>query len=122
MTGAGDLKRRRDDYVRRLSASYDRIIDQLASLPEVERVILFGSYAAGRRDLFTDLDLLVIMSSEEDFVSRAARLHALLEAEVDLDLLVYTPEEFERLKDHGFVRQVVESGKVAYEKKLAGRR
>jgi predicted nucleotidyltransferase len=25
-------------------------------MPEVQQVILFGSYAAGRRDLFTDLD------------------------------------------------------------------
>jgi len=29
-------------------------------MPEVQQVILFGSYAAGRRDLFTDLDVIVM--------------------------------------------------------------
>jgi len=39
----------------------DRLKRELASIPEVERVILFGSYVRGRRDLLTDLDVLVVM-------------------------------------------------------------
>jgi hypothetical protein len=35
-------------------------------------VILFAPYAAGRRDLLMDLDLLVVMSSEQDFVQHEA--------------------------------------------------
>ena len=89
-------------------------------MPEVERVILFGSYAAGRRDLFTDLDLLVVMSSEQDFVQRTADLYRLLAAGVDLDLLVYTPEEFDRQRERGLVRQALKTGRVLYEKKRAG--
>ncbi len=37
------------------------ITEQLKAIPQVEKVILFGSYATGRRDLFTDLDLIVII-------------------------------------------------------------
>ena len=32
-----------------LERAPDNLVDQLAVMPEVERVILFGSYATGRR-------------------------------------------------------------------------
>ena len=57
-------------------------------------VITFGSYATGRRDLFTDLDLVVIMETKEVFIQRTVELYRNLNCEVDLDLFVYTPEEF----------------------------
>lgn len=47
---------------------------RLRGIPEVHKVILFGSYAKGRRDLFTDLDLIVVMDSRDDFVTRCAEL------------------------------------------------
>jgi len=110
------LTERRAEYAGALERALDQVVAHLASMPEVERVVLFGSYAAGRRDLFTDLDLLVVMSSEQDFVHRTAELYRQVAAGVDLDLLVYTPEEFDRLRQSGFVRQAVETGKVLYEK------
>jgi len=115
------LAQRRAEYAEALDQALSKIVAHLANMPEVEQVILFGSYAAGRRDLFTDLDLLVVMSSEQDFVRRTAELYQQVAAGVDLDLLVYTPEEFERLRRHGFVRQALETGRVLHEKKRAGR-
>ena len=47
---------------------------RLRGIPEVYKVVLFGSYAKGRRDLFTDLDLIVVMDSRDDFVTRCAEL------------------------------------------------
>lgn len=86
-------------------------------MPEVERVIPFGSYAAGRRDLFTDLDLLVVMASDQDFVQRMAEVYRHITADVDVDPLVCTPPEFERLQEKGFVRQALKTGRILYEKK-----
>jgi predicted nucleotidyltransferase len=114
------LTQRRAEYAEALDCALNRIVAQLAAMPEVERVILFGSYAAGRRDLFTDLDLLVVMASGQDFVRRTAELYRRIIADVDLDLLVYTPSEFERLRERGFVRQALGTGKVLYEKKCSG--
>ncbi|NIN01721.1 MAG: nucleotidyltransferase domain-containing protein [candidate division Zixibacteria bacterium] len=91
-------------------------------MPEVERVILFGSYADGRRDLFTDIDLLVVMTSTQDFVTRTAELYQRLDITVDMDLVVYTPEELERQKQSSFIKHVLKTGKVVYEKKQTGRR
>lgn len=115
------LTQRRAGYVEALRCALDKIVSHLANIPEVERVILFGSYAAGRRDLFTDLDLLVVMSSEQDFVRRTAELYRQVATGVDLDLLVYTPEEFERLRQRGFIRQALKTGMVLYEKERVGR-
>lgn len=118
---AGVLARKREDYCLALDHSLKRILEQLSEMTEVERVILFGSYADGRRDLFTDLDLLVVMGSKQDFVSRTADLYQRLDVRVDADLVVYTPEEFESQKDSGFIFHILKTGKVVYEKERTGR-
>ena len=109
----------RTQYQQSLSGALQQIVRALHDLPQVERAILFGSYAAGRRDLFTDLDILIVMHSDLDFVSRTAEMYRHLCSPVDLDLLVYTPEELERNQDRAFLRQIVEKGKVIYEKQPA---
>ncbi|MCS6825818.1 MAG: nucleotidyltransferase domain-containing protein [Caldilinea sp.] len=119
MTQPADLTARRAAYVAALNDALQRILAQLRRRPEVERVILFGSYAAGRKDLFTDLDLLVVMESTEDFLTRTARLRQDLTASVDLDLLVYTPEEFTQMHDRGFLRHILATGQVLYERERA---
>ncbi|GIV67215.1 nucleotidyltransferase domain-containing protein [Caldilinea sp.] len=119
MTQPGDLAARRAAYAAALQEALQRILTQLRRMPEVERVILFGSYAAGRKDLFTDLDLLVVMESSEDFLTRMARLRRDLNVGVDLDLLVYTPEEFTQMQDRGFLRQILATGQVLYERERA---
>jgi predicted nucleotidyltransferase len=111
------LEQKRLAYGQALRAALERVLDQLTRMPQVYRVMLFGSYAAGRRDLFTDLDLLVVMDSDQDFVQRTAELYGQLQAGVDMDLLVYTPEEFERMRHSGFVRHAVKTGQVLYEKR-----
>ena len=113
------LSRQRLHYQEALRTALDRIVRELSAISEVEQVILFGSYAEGRADLLTDLDLLVVMRSDEDFVTRTARLYQRLHPGVDLDLLVYTPTEFEQMRQGGFVGQAAARGKVLYAKKRA---
>jgi predicted nucleotidyltransferase len=115
------LAAKRLQYQRDLEESLSRIVEVLAYRPEVHQIILFGSYARGRRDLFTDLDLLIVMESPLDFVTRTAELYRDLSAPVDMDLLVYTPEELARNKDRGWMRQLLREGQVLYEKLTAPR-
>ena len=117
-----DLADRRKRYVHTLREALDDIVAALNRKDEVQRAILFGSYAEGRRDLFTDLDILVVMTSSQDFVTRTAEMYRYLASPVDLDLLVYTPEEFQRYSSRGFIKQALEKGTVIYEKSAAGRR
>ena len=110
------LPDRRAPHAAALARELDAVVQQLAAMPAVHRVVLFGSYAAGRRDLLTDLDLLVVMDSPLDFVTRNAELAGQVRASVALDLLAYTPEEFARVSDRPFFRHALATGKVLYEK------
>ena len=111
------LAEKRESYVVDLREALQRIVVKLAARPEVHRVVLFGSYAAGRRDLFTDLDLLVVMDSKLDFVTRTAELYGSLQAGVDLDLVVYTPEEFDRMRDRRFLKHALKESEILYERR-----
>jgi len=114
------LTSNRKSYRQALDQTLKHIVVALARRPEVKRAILFGSYADGRADLFTDLDILIVMDSPLDFVTRTAEMYRDLAGTVDMDLLVYTPEELERHQGRGFIRQILETGKVIYEQQVDG--
>lgn len=93
------------------------MVASLSADPTVQRVILFGSYVRGRADLRTDLDLVVVQSSDQDFLTRMVELHRRIgPLPVDADILVYTPQEWEQMQDTPFGHRVAQEGKVLYEK------
>lgn len=108
----------RAEYAALLEQSLQQIVEKLSMVKEVKRVSVFGSYARGRVDLFTDLDLLVILQTDKGPVERLQMLYGLIAAPVDIDILCYTPEEFEALKDHGFLKQALGNEKVLVVKPL----
>lgn len=114
-----DLSERRRLYVRKLEESLDKVVRTLSPMPEVERIILFGSFARGRRDLLTDLDILVVMQTELPFIERLKFLYQTLDLPVDADIICYTPEEFEALKEGPFLKKALKEGIVLYEKEPA---
>ena len=114
-----DLASERARHAVALEEDLEDLVRQLRGIPEVEKVVLFGSYLSGRRDLFTDLDLLVVMDSSLDFVARSAALAGRLRARVAVDLLVYTPQEMEQMRERSFVRDALAAGKVLYERGAA---
>jgi predicted nucleotidyltransferase len=112
------LAKKRRTYVRALGLALETAIRELPRLPEVEKVVLFGSYRRGRRDLFTDLDLLVVMRYSDEFLARMGHLYELLAGKmgVDYDLVAYTPEEIAAYGETPFLRRALAEGKVVYEK------
>jgi uncharacterized protein len=61
------------------------------------RAVAFGSYARGTADGYSDLDLAVVLETEDRPLDRPRRLRELLDAlPLPVDLLVFTPEEFAR--------------------------
>lgn len=111
------LIRDRAAYAALLERSLRQIVTTLSSLAEVEKVSLFGSYARGRADLLTDLDILVVMKTEKGFLERLGLLYSLLAVPVDLDLVCYTPQEYQALKDRPFLKRILQEEVVLYEKK-----
>ena len=61
------------------------------------RAVVFGSYARGVADAWSDLDLAVVIDTGLPKLERSRLLEDLHDAvPVPLDLLIYTPSEFER--------------------------
>lgn len=84
----------------------------------VEKIILFGSHARGDADELSDLDLIIIKKTSQRFVERLVSTPLL---PVHADVFVYTPEEFERMKENEnpFIMSALESAKVIYERTQA---
>lgn len=62
-----------------------------------ERAVVFGSWATGAADGYSDLDLAVVLDTDLPRLERGRLLAPLVEAlPVAVDLLVFTPEEFTR--------------------------
>ena len=85
-----------------------------------EKIVLFGSYAYGRPQADSDVDLLVVMPFEGSPFRQASIILGHIVHSVGvlpMDLLVRTPKQVrERLKmGDGFMRQIIERGKVLYE-------
>lgn len=80
-------------------------------------IILFGSTVTGNTGIDSDIDLIVVMESEDDFLSRTGKIYQLLKPRVAADILVYTPEEFTRLSySNPIIRIALKEGQVIYEK------
>ncbi|MGQ9473320.1 MAG: nucleotidyltransferase domain-containing protein, partial [Candidatus Caldatribacteriaceae bacterium] len=108
------IERRRKEYKELLRSSLEMIVEKLQG--RVERISVFGSYLGREPNLFTDLDILIIMKTEEPFLKRIKGIYSLLALPVDADILCYTPEEFERLKNRGFFKRIKDKEVVLYEK------
>jgi predicted nucleotidyltransferase len=92
----------------------EQIVGQLRAMG-ARRIILFGSQARGRTRRGSDIDLLVIMDDGRTFKERRRDIYARLETDADVDILAYSPEEFERIRGRSFFRRILAEGKVIYE-------
>ncbi|MCX7839976.1 MAG: nucleotidyltransferase domain-containing protein [Anaerolineae bacterium] len=103
---------------KQINAVVQRIVQQF----NPEKVILFGSYAYGKPNIDSDVDLLVVMESDERPARRTARvLGAILDVKTfPMDLLVRTPQELEHRLAIGdlFMQEVIERGKVLYARRF----
>ncbi len=117
-----DLKSERISYSKSLKESLEKVVNVLSCLDEVEKVSLVGSFSRGRADLFTDLDIVVIMRTDQGVLERLRTLYPMLNLPVDYDLFCYTPREIEACKDRSFFKQLMLNEVVLYEKKRSRRR
>ncbi len=99
---------------RQLDTELQRIVLALPRLG-VQRAILFGSLARGDVGAHSDLDLILVVETRERFLERCARFYRALEPAVGMDILVYTPSEFEAMRRGRFLRHALVNGRVVYE-------
>ena len=98
-----------------LEAELGRIIPLIIA-SGARKIIIFGSLAKGKLHKSSDIDLFVIEETKEGFLQRLDRYYATLRPQCKIVFFVYTPREFEEMKEkNSFVRNAVEEGLVAYE-------
>jgi len=82
-----------------------------------ERIILFGSRARGEADELSDYDIIVIKRTERSFLDRLQDMVPyLIQLTRPADILVYTPEEFDRMGEVGLGWVVRQEGVTLYER------
>jgi len=83
-----------------------------------EKVILFGSHAKMSYDRYSDIDLIIIKKTRKRFLDRIKEVLLIIQPHYPVDILVYTPEEFQRMisQRNPFLEYVIKEGKVIYEK------
>ena len=104
-----DIEAYLKEAVRRIVASFNP-----------ERIILFGSFAYGQPTADSDMDLLVVMKTDEKPHKRAVPVRKALKGMgMPKDIIVKTPEEFERFKDivGTIVYPAAHLGRVIYERR-----
>lgn len=95
------------------------IVNRIASGFNPDKIILFGSYAAGNPDTESDLDLLIVKDTNEPSHRRGFEIRkALIGSMIPIDIIVYTNEEFGQEKDekNSFLNSAIKSAKVLYER------
>jgi predicted nucleotidyltransferase len=100
----------------------DEVTGALVRRLSPERVILFGSFARGDQNRASDLDLVVIAPTALPFCERiGTALEACHATGVPLpvEVLVYTPEEWDRMVAEGrsFAALMSREGRVLHERR-----
>jgi predicted nucleotidyltransferase len=101
----------------------DNIISIIKTI-NPEKIYLFGSYATESSDDQSDIDLLIIAPSYERPLERRLRLRRMLseyDRKFGIDLLVYTPDEFEMFakETSSFIHSAIKQGTKIYEHKTS---
>ena len=101
-----------------LEQELNRWLPLLIANERPSKVILFGSYCAGQVSEWSDLDMVVVKETNAPFLDRTRQMLSLLQPRVGVDILVYTPQEWERLsRERPFFREeIIAKGKVLYER------
>ena len=95
------------------------IVERIVRGYQPQQIILFGSYANGKPDEDSDIDLFVLKDSNKKPMERTLEVSKLLGGtKVPVDLFVYTYQEYKKYKNIPYTieHQVSKEGKTIYMK------
>ncbi len=91
--------------------------ERIVEAAHPETIILFGSYAYGRPTPDSDVDLLVVMESDQSIHARTVELSRVLSPRpFPVDIITRTPAELKDRLNIGdsFFKEIVTKGKVLH--------
>ncbi len=95
------------------------MVDRIVQEFDPQRIILFGSHARGDAGWDSDVDFLVVMPVEGSRRKKTTEIdRALADRKLPVDLIVVTPEHFERYRNvvGTIIYPACREGKVLYER------
>ncbi len=84
----------------------------------IERAILFGSFATGRQTRKSDVDLILVQKTARRYFERFEGLLQDLYRVIpgrEIECFIYTPEELASIVHRFFIRRALDEGRVIYE-------
>ena len=109
-----------DNFINRKSNKIvKRFINLIIKKFNLKKIIIFGSFARGDYHKGSDLDLVIVGEFKERFIDRIGKIIELNESDLEIDAMVYTEEEFQKMikERRPFIEQALEEGIVVYEKR-----
>lgn len=99
------------------------IVRQISRGYKPEKIILFGSYAYGKPQKYSDIDLAIVKKTKKRFIDRLHEASSYIDSQRGVDILVYNPSEWQKFlnEKHYFIREIAKYGKVIYEKQSSRR-
>jgi predicted nucleotidyltransferase len=112
----------RDRVRREIRQELSDWVPRIVAEMRPERVILFGSAARGEASEASDIDLTVIAETELSFFDRIGRVLRLYRGDREINVLVYTPDEWQQMLAEGrrFIKRIADEGRVLYERDAHG--
>jgi len=106
------------DRKKLLDEELSRCVKLLIEHEHPEKVLIFGTLATGQVHRWSDIDMVVVTPTQLPFFQRLTQMRRLLRPRVGMDIMVYTPDEFDRLcKERPFFKEeIICKGKVVYER------
>lgn len=102
-------------HLKELKQELHRVLSELIKLGAL-KIIQFGSSVREELSLTSDIDLIIIIESKQNYIERSAEIYKKIKPK-DIDLLIYTPLEFSRMTGENlFIQNVLKEGKVIYER------
>ena len=100
-----------------LEEELQRYLPLLQQYYHPHKIVLFGSMVTGQIQTWSDIDLMIVTETRLRFLDRTKEVMQVLQPRVGLDVLVYTPDEFDQLfRERPFFRtEILGKGKVLYE-------
>jgi len=108
-----------------LTAKIKKLLERLTEVIvreyQPEKIILFGSYAYGKPDEESDIDLLIIKETDKSFFNRLFEVRKIASDTrrgYPFEPVVMTPKELEKRLKIGdqFFEEILSKGKILYAK------
>ena len=97
----------------------NKITERLAQSLKPEKIILFGSYAEGRENPESDIDILAVTDESLSIQDRYSLSHKLFnDFPIAVQLILITPTKYAETKDviGGIAHPAFNHGRILYEK------